>query len=217
MRLLVSWLRDFVDVQASAEEIGAGLGLRGFELAGIEPFGGSMAVLLGRPHAPANETVNDADLLVSNFWRATKYDPRGVAEFADWPNNESDVRARRAEQLAIGLGRPEITRPVRDPSPRGRGGDARRQVLLLTGTRVGIGRHERIGGHDLYDSLAAPSLAPLRPHGRRLVALHHRGASQPRFSHTKRRPGDQARGGVRGGRGGGRTGWSRAGPATTPR
>jgi len=45
MRLLVSWLREFVDVTASPEEIGAGLGLRGFELAGIEPFGDGDAVI----------------------------------------------------------------------------------------------------------------------------------------------------------------------------
>jgi hypothetical protein len=45
MRLLVSWLRDFVDVTASAEEIGEGLGLRGFELAAIEPFGDGDAVI----------------------------------------------------------------------------------------------------------------------------------------------------------------------------
>lgn len=45
MRLLVSWLRDFVDVQAAAEEIGEGLGVRGFELAGIEPFGDGDAVI----------------------------------------------------------------------------------------------------------------------------------------------------------------------------
>ena len=45
MRLLVSWLRDFVDVKASAEEIGEGLGLRGFELAAIEPFGDGDAVI----------------------------------------------------------------------------------------------------------------------------------------------------------------------------
>ena len=45
MRLLVSWLREFVDVTASAEEIGEGLGLRGFELAGIEPFGDGDAVI----------------------------------------------------------------------------------------------------------------------------------------------------------------------------
>jgi phenylalanyl-tRNA synthetase beta chain len=45
MRLLVSWLREFVDVTASAEEIGEGLGLRGFELAAIEPFGDGDAVI----------------------------------------------------------------------------------------------------------------------------------------------------------------------------
>ena len=45
MRLLVSWLRDFVDVKASAEEIGEGLGLRGFELAGIETVGDNDAVI----------------------------------------------------------------------------------------------------------------------------------------------------------------------------
>src|SRR5436190_4851557 len=36
MRLLLSWLRDFVDVSASAEEIAATLALRGFEVASIE-------------------------------------------------------------------------------------------------------------------------------------------------------------------------------------
>src|SRR6266581_5599997 len=37
MRLLVSWLRDFVDVTASVEEIAEGLALRGFEVASVEP------------------------------------------------------------------------------------------------------------------------------------------------------------------------------------
>ncbi len=38
MRLLVSWLREFVDVPASPEEIAGTLGLRGFEVASIEPL-----------------------------------------------------------------------------------------------------------------------------------------------------------------------------------
>src|SRR6266550_1152981 len=38
MRLVVSWLRDFVDVPASAEEIAAKLGVRGFEVAAVEPL-----------------------------------------------------------------------------------------------------------------------------------------------------------------------------------
>ncbi len=37
MRLLVSWVRDFVAVTASPEEIAERLGLRGFEVASIEP------------------------------------------------------------------------------------------------------------------------------------------------------------------------------------
>ena len=36
MRLLVSWVRDFVDVKASPQEIADCLGLRGFEVAAIE-------------------------------------------------------------------------------------------------------------------------------------------------------------------------------------
>jgi phenylalanyl-tRNA synthetase beta chain len=45
MRLLVSWLRDFVDVPASAEDIAATLGLRGFEVASIDARGGGDAVI----------------------------------------------------------------------------------------------------------------------------------------------------------------------------
>src|SRR3990167_2528692 len=54
----------------------------------VEPFFGSGAVLLGRPHPPRLETVNDKDGFVSNFWRATIADPDAVAEHADWPVNE---------------------------------------------------------------------------------------------------------------------------------
>jgi phenylalanyl-tRNA synthetase beta chain len=45
MRLLVSWLRDFVYVQAPAEEIADRLGLRGFEVAAIEPLGDGDGVI----------------------------------------------------------------------------------------------------------------------------------------------------------------------------
>ena len=62
----------------------------------VEPFCGSCAVLLLRPSAPKTETVNDADGLLSNFWRALKYAPDATAEFADWPVNENDLHARHA-------------------------------------------------------------------------------------------------------------------------
>lgn len=60
----------------------------------VEPFAGSLAVLLGRPHAPGIETVNDLDGYVANFWRAMTKDPEAVATFADWPVNECDKHAR---------------------------------------------------------------------------------------------------------------------------
>lgn len=60
----------------------------------IEPFAGSLAVLLSRPHAPGIETVNDADGLLANFWRALRHDPERVAYFADNLVHECDLHAR---------------------------------------------------------------------------------------------------------------------------
>src|SRR5439155_703320 len=45
MRLVLSWLREFVDVKASAGEIAEKIGLRGFEVASIEPLDGGDAVI----------------------------------------------------------------------------------------------------------------------------------------------------------------------------
>src|SRR5437773_1776923 len=45
MRLVLSWLREFVDVSASAEAIAETIGLRGFEVAAIEDLGGGDAVI----------------------------------------------------------------------------------------------------------------------------------------------------------------------------
>ena len=60
----------------------------------VEPFFGSGAVLLQRPHPAKFETVNDVDGLLANFWRAVRADPETVAEHADWPCNEADLHAR---------------------------------------------------------------------------------------------------------------------------
>ncbi len=59
-----------------------------------EPFFGSGAVLLGRPHPANTETVNDLDCMVANFWRALQNDPDAVARHADNPVNEADQHAR---------------------------------------------------------------------------------------------------------------------------
>src|SRR5262249_1174769 len=45
MRLLISWVRDFVDVKASPKEIADTLALRGFEVASVEPIGDDGAVI----------------------------------------------------------------------------------------------------------------------------------------------------------------------------
>lgn len=60
----------------------------------VEPFAGSLAALLARPHDAHVETVNDADGLISNFWRAVRQAPEQVAAHADWPVNEVDLHAR---------------------------------------------------------------------------------------------------------------------------
>jgi DNA adenine methylase len=61
----------------------------------VEPFAGSLAVLLARPRPfEGTETVNDADGYVANFWRALAADPGAVAHYADQPVNECDLHAR---------------------------------------------------------------------------------------------------------------------------
>jgi site-specific DNA-adenine methylase len=64
----------------------------------VEPFANSAAMLLLRPDwKPCMlETINDADGLISNFWRSIKYAPEETASFADWPVNENDMHARHA-------------------------------------------------------------------------------------------------------------------------
>ena len=60
----------------------------------VEPFAGSLAVLLERPHTPGTETVNDKDCYLANFWRAIRYNPSVTASWADWPVSEADLIAR---------------------------------------------------------------------------------------------------------------------------
>ena len=60
----------------------------------VEPFAGSLAVLLARPSAQKVETVNDLDCYLANFWRALQHDADAVARYADAPVNEADLHAR---------------------------------------------------------------------------------------------------------------------------
>ena len=79
----------------------------------VEPFAGSLAVLLSRPHLPKIETVNDLDCMIANFWRAISVAPEDVAHHANWPVNEVDEEARhywlvhKKDGLRDKLGDPE--------------------------------------------------------------------------------------------------------------
>lgn len=77
----------------------------------IEPFAGSLAVLLRRPHEVGrtyySETVNDLDGLLVNVWRSLKLSPDATAEAASWPVIEADLHARH---LALVRWRAELRR-----------------------------------------------------------------------------------------------------------
>ena len=90
----------------------------------VEPFFGSGAILLNRPHLCNrpyfSETVNDADGLLVNFHRAVQWHPEATAAAASWPVSELDKQARgiallrwRDEKLTELLaGSPEWCDPV---------------------------------------------------------------------------------------------------------
>jgi DNA adenine methylase len=78
----------------------------------VEPFAGSLGAMLARPHAPRIETVNDADGLLVNWWRAVRAAPVEVARHADWPVSETDLTARH---LWLVERRDDITRGLVDP------------------------------------------------------------------------------------------------------
>ena len=79
----------------------------------VEPFAGSAAVLLARPHAPRCETINDRDGMVANFWRAVRAAPAEVAHHADWPVSEADLHARH--RWLIGQRESLTERLIEDP------------------------------------------------------------------------------------------------------
>lgn len=74
----------------------------------VEPFAGSLAVLLGRPTTPHTETVNDKDAFLVNFWRAIRFAPAETAQWADWPVSEADLLARHHWLMKTGLQRLEL-------------------------------------------------------------------------------------------------------------
>ena len=126
----------------------------------VEPFAGSLAVLLARPTPPQVETVNDIDCLLTNFWRAVKYAPNEVAEFADWPVSELDLHARHAWLIAQ---KPEVRERLRsDPQFF----DAKVAGWWVWGAACWIG-----GGWGARNAKQIPHLHHAK--GRGVVALAH--------------------------------------------
>ena len=60
----------------------------------VEPFAGSLAVLLANPSPARREVVCDTDGHICNFWRAITLDPEKTAYYADWPTIHQDLKAR---------------------------------------------------------------------------------------------------------------------------
>lgn len=79
----------------------------------VEPFFGSGAVLLACPWPGHTETVNDADGLLCNFWRALQADPDAVAAHADYPVSELDLHARHRWLVAQ---RADVERLLAEPT-----------------------------------------------------------------------------------------------------
>jgi DNA adenine methylase len=76
----------------------------------IEPFAGSLAMLLGRPNGAGKyEMIGDANGLLVNVWRSIRYRPDKTALHCDHPPTELGLRARsrllveRAGEIADGL------------------------------------------------------------------------------------------------------------------
>jgi DNA adenine methylase len=85
----------------------------------VEPFAGSLAVLLRRPHEANrtyySETVNDLDGLLVNAWRSMQWHPDETAEAASWPVSEADLHARHVSILRWREER-ELERLMGDPA-----------------------------------------------------------------------------------------------------
>lgn len=60
----------------------------------IEPFAGSLAVLLAAPERASLEVIGDLNFYVANFWRCVRYQPEACAVEADYPVSHVDLDAR---------------------------------------------------------------------------------------------------------------------------
>ena len=76
----------------------------------VEPFAGSLAVLLHRDDPVSHEIVTDTNGHIVNFWRALRTDPEQVAYWADYPTYHHDLTARHRWLVATQGERAELLR-----------------------------------------------------------------------------------------------------------
>lgn len=89
----------FGSKRAAADEVWAHLGEPACY---IEPFAGSLAVLLARPGTPGMEIIADADPFVTNFWRTVRH-PEGWRDMMFMnvgPVQESEIEAWHRHLIA---------------------------------------------------------------------------------------------------------------------
>jgi len=127
----------------------------------VEPFCGSAAVLLARPHVGRCETINDRDGMVANFWRAVRSQPDAVAAVRVLcPATETDTSAHVGVSDR-GFG-PTIC-PSGDT-------DGTETPFRYSSSERGFGPIEHSSGDTQHDD------APLPSPSRRTVAEEHDGA-----------------------------------------
>lgn len=79
----------------------------------VEPFAGSLGVLLNRPLPfKGVETINDLDAFVCNFWRSVQKHRAEVVDVADYPVSDLDMWARHDMLIAR---RPDVDAMLEDP------------------------------------------------------------------------------------------------------
>ena len=169
MRLVLSWLKEFVDVKASAEDVAQTLALRGFEVASIEALDAGDAVI------DFEVTANRPDAL-SVIGLA-----REVATACHLPLRSSmplaDVPVGYSDRITVTLERPRSVSPVRR---RCRRRDDGQFAGVDGGAPAGRRRpadqqHRR--HHQLREPRARPADARLRP-GHTGGRVTHRASSE---------------------------------------
>jgi phenylalanyl-tRNA synthetase beta chain len=110
MRLVLSWLRDFVDINASAEEIADKIGLRGFEVASVEDDVIDFEVTANRPDCLsimglAREVATAFDI---------PYAPTDATKGAQVPDGDNDRIRVTIDDAALG---PRYAGAVADINP----------------------------------------------------------------------------------------------------